>query len=248
MQQAEFAEKWRALAPRTTERAAYQEHWRDLCLLLGKPTPSSDPTGQDYNNRKSRRERYWQLGEVMPAMRRALAPLSRYLATSIVAKHRAFVWCEARDLPSGRLVVVASDQDWMYGVLNSHVHVVWAQRAGSTHEDRPVYTSTTCFETFPFPEWTADTQTRVGEAARFLEVARSAMRDQGYTLTGMLNLLADGGNSASPAYTLRLAQERLDEAAAAAYGWAWPLSEAEVLTRLLALNGERATRQDSGAQ
>lgn len=30
----EFAAKWRQQAPRLTERAAYQEHWRDLCALL----------------------------------------------------------------------------------------------------------------------------------------------------------------------------------------------------------------------
>ncbi|UQN10118.1 hypothetical protein [Deinococcus sp. QL22] len=43
------------------------------------------------NNRKSQRDRYWQFAEFRLGMRRALAPLSRYLATSIVAKHRAFV-------------------------------------------------------------------------------------------------------------------------------------------------------------
>ncbi|BDP41033.1 hypothetical protein DAETH_10020 [Deinococcus aetherius] len=199
------------------------------------------------NNRKSRRERYWQLGEVMPAMRRALAPLSRYLATSIVAKHRAFVWCEARDLPSGRLVVVASNQDWMYGVLNSRVHVLWANANSSTHGkgNDLTYTSTTCFETFPLPEWTPTAQTCVAEAARFLETARTAMKAQGHTLTGMLNALSEVQDSTSPAYTLKLAQERLDEAMATAYDWEWPLPEAEVLARLLALNGERAQPREA---
>lgn len=201
------------------------------------------------NNRKSRRERYWQLGEVMPAMRRALAPLPRYLATSIVAKHRAFVWCEARDLPSGRLVVVANDQDWMYGVLNSRVHVLWANANSSTHGkgNDLTYTSTTCFETFPFPEWTPATQASVAEAARFLETARTAMKAQGYTLTGMLNALSEVQDSSAPTYTLKLAQERLDGAVAAAYGWEWPLTGAEVLTRLLALNGTRMKTREGAA-
>lgn len=46
MNPVEFAAKWQALAPRTTEKAAYQEHFRDLCALVGQPTPSSDTTGQ----------------------------------------------------------------------------------------------------------------------------------------------------------------------------------------------------------
>ena len=36
---------------------------------------------------------------------------------------------------------------------------------------------------------------------------------------------------------------RLDQAVAAAYGWEWPLTEEEVLARLLALNGEQAAQQ-----
>lgn len=199
------------------------------------------------NKDRMRAAQWWQLARPYTGMRHALAPLPRYLATSIVAKHRAFVWCEARDLPSGRLVVVASDQDWMHGVLNSRLHVTWAKRTGSTHEDRPVYTSSTCFDTFPFPAWTPQTQDRVAEAARFLETARTALKAQGYTLTGMMNVLSDGRGTASPAYTLRLAHERLDEAVAAAYGWGWPLTDDEILTCLLALNQKRQVESQQAA-
>ncbi|WP_180970089.1 class I SAM-dependent DNA methyltransferase [Deinococcus planocerae] len=48
MHPSEFAAKWRELAPRLSERATYQEHWRDVCALLGEPTPSSDLTGDNY--------------------------------------------------------------------------------------------------------------------------------------------------------------------------------------------------------
>lgn len=43
--------------------------------------------------------------------------------------------------------------------------------------------------------------------------------------------------------TLADAHDTLDVAVAAAYGWEWPLSEDEVLSRLLALNLERAAEQ-----
>ena len=42
-----------------------------------------------------------------------------------------------------------------------------------------------------------------------------------------------------PAWLDKLHRD-LDAAVAAAYGWAWPLSDAEILRRLLALNQERA--------
>jgi hypothetical protein len=42
-----FVEKWSASD--LSERAASQEHFIDLCRLLGQPTPAeADPTGKDY--------------------------------------------------------------------------------------------------------------------------------------------------------------------------------------------------------
>jgi hypothetical protein len=35
--------------------------------------------------------------------------------------------------------------------LSSRIHVLWALAKGGTLEDRPVYNTTQCFETFPFP-------------------------------------------------------------------------------------------------
>jgi hypothetical protein len=42
-----FAAKWKASA--STEKAASQEHFIDLCRMLGEPTPNeADPTGEHY--------------------------------------------------------------------------------------------------------------------------------------------------------------------------------------------------------
>ncbi len=46
MQVQDFITKWQANT--RTERAASQEHFLDLCALLGEPTPNSDPTGESY--------------------------------------------------------------------------------------------------------------------------------------------------------------------------------------------------------
>ncbi len=46
MQPNTFIAKWRANS--RNERAAAQEHFLDLCALLGEPTPNSDPTGAAY--------------------------------------------------------------------------------------------------------------------------------------------------------------------------------------------------------
>jgi hypothetical protein len=50
------------------------------------------------------------------------------------------------------LIVIARNDDVTFGILSSRIHVCWALALGSTLEDRPAYATTTCFETFPFPD------------------------------------------------------------------------------------------------
>ncbi|WP_157452119.1 hypothetical protein [Deinococcus aquatilis] len=62
-----------------------------------------------------------------------------------------------------------------------------------------------------------------------------------HNLYNMVVGLREKPNSAHPVSALVTAHAHLDHAVAAAYGWEWPLTEDEVLARLLALNLERAT-------
>jgi hypothetical protein len=104
---------------------------------------------------KTRRDKYrkvwWLFAEPIPGMRAALRPLKRYIATPAVAKHRVFVWMHNAVVPDHALVVFARDDDASFGVLHSRFHKLWSLRLGTSLEDRPRYTPTTSFETFPFP-------------------------------------------------------------------------------------------------
>ena len=87
----------------------------------------------------------------VPDMWLALDGLSHYIATPHVAKHRLFVWCDVRICPDKQLIVFARDDDTTFGILHSRFHEVWSLRLGTSLEDRPRYTPSTTFETFPFP-------------------------------------------------------------------------------------------------
>ena len=102
--------------------------------------------------RKAHRERWWRHADPRPGMWAALGNLSRCIATPTVAKHRLFVWCDARICPDHQLIVIARDDDTTFGILHSRFHEVWSLRLGTSLEDRPRYTPTTTFETFPFPD------------------------------------------------------------------------------------------------
>ena len=97
-------------------------------------------------------EVWWQHWCPRPEMWRALEGLSRCIVTPTVAKHRLFAWLDTRVCPDHQLIVVARDDDTTFGILHSRFHEAWSLRLGTSLEDRPRYTPTTTFETFPFPE------------------------------------------------------------------------------------------------
>ncbi len=104
------------------------------------------------NRREAYRTHWWRHVEPRPGMWEALDSLSRYIATPTVAKHRLFAWLDARICPDHQLIVIARDDDTTFGILHSRFHEAWSLRLGTSLEDRPRYTPTTTFETFPFPK------------------------------------------------------------------------------------------------
>ena len=130
------------------------------------------------NRREAYRRNWWRHVEPRPGMWRGLDGLSRYIATPMVAKHRLFVWCDARICPDHQLIVVARDDDTTFGILHSRFHELWSLRLGTSLEDRPRYTPTTTFQTFPFPEGlTPDTPAvEYAHDARAIAIADAARR------------------------------------------------------------------------
>ncbi|QGN56181.1 DNA methyltransferase [Novosphingobium sp. Gsoil 351] len=104
------------------------------------------------SNDRQRREKWWRLGRSGAAFFGAIDPLSRYIATSQVAKHRIFVWLAPTVQPHQTVIAIARDDDTSFGILHSRFHELWALRMGTSLEDRPRYTPSTTFETFPFPK------------------------------------------------------------------------------------------------
>ena len=103
------------------------------------------------NRAASVRRLWWRHERPRPEMWAAIAGLPRFIATPTVSKHRLFVWLDAGVCPDHQLIVIARDDDVTFGILHSRFHEAWSLRLGTSLEDRPRYTPTTTFETFPFP-------------------------------------------------------------------------------------------------
>lgn len=198
------------------------------------------------NNRPAYAAKWWQYAEARPGMRRALNGLRRFIVTPAHSKYRIFVWMPPEVLCNQATLVFARDDDYFFGVLHSKPHELWALRMGTSLEDRPRYTPTTTFETFPFPwppghEPVDDPRVQaIAHAAQELVTKRDAWLNppdlnekalQKRTLTNLYNQ--------RPTW-LDLAHKKLDSAVFTAYGWPDNLSDEEILARLLALNLERA--------
>lgn len=208
------------------------------------------------NKRETYQRLWWLHAEPRPAMRRAFEGLQRYICTPRVAKHRLFVWLPVETVPDSAVIAIARDDDFTFGVLHSRLHEVWALRQGTALGvgDDPRYTPSTCFDTFPFPDDVSAEQ--VGEVVKwavFVVRLREALlsASAGATLTGIYNdveLLRATPDATHPVHSLVAAHHKLDAAVAAAYGWSWPLSDDEILAKLLALNLERHAAEAAGGQ
>ena len=203
---------------------------------------------REANRDRQRRTHWWRLGRSGEDLRAAVEPLSRFIITPRVSKHRVFVWTTPATLPDSAVVAIARDDDYAFGVLHSRFHELWTRGMGTQLREVESgfrYTPTTCFETFPFPDPTEEQREAIGAAAAELNELRegwlnppgvSAAEMRKRTLTNLYNKRETW---------LEDAHARLDIAVADAYGWPGDLQDAEILERLLVLNLSRATQQRS---
>jgi len=210
------------------------------------------------NNRESYRLKWWIFAEPRTQFRPALNGLGRYIFTPRTAKYRTFVFVPTGTLGDSEIVIFASDDAYILGVLSSRVHSEWSHATGSTLEDRPRYNNSRCFDPFPFPDPNESQKRVIRNISERLDAHRKAAQARGVTITGMYNLLQRLRQSEpfTPAEReqhtnaqteiLRQLHDELDQAVLDAYGWPADIQDAEILERLVALNRERAAEEARG--
>ncbi len=221
---------------------------------------------RDGNNRATYRNKWWVFGEPRGDQRPALAGLPRYIATTETSKHRLFQFVDGSVLADNMIVVVASENSEVLGVLSSQIHAEWVLKRGGWlgfgNDNR--YSKSLVFDPFPFPAATPDQSAAIAAVAERLDDTRRAAlaEDDRLTMTGLYNLVAairDGTLAPQDeakavrarARIVAKLHDELDAVVAAAYGWGkeWskaPLPPAEIVARLVALNAERAAEEQAG--
>ncbi|WP_083322225.1 class I SAM-dependent DNA methyltransferase [Hymenobacter lapidarius] len=217
---------------------------------------------RDHNPREAKRVRWWLFGENQPSMRKAIGGITRYIVTTETAKHRLFQFVPNDWVSEGKIVVIASEDMYLLGILSSRIHTLWADITGGRLGvgNTPIYNKSRCFDPFPFPATTPAQQARIRALAEQLDAHRKRQQAQhpSLTLTDLYNVMEklrasqpltpkdQTVNQQGLASLVLSLHQQLDTAVAEAYGWPANLPEAEILTRLVRLNHERVREEASG--
>lgn len=255
---------------------AEARRWPDLMAIVEKkvrPEREASLAKRWSQDKQKRADRWWQFSRSAKELYAATVGLARVLATAQTGKFRSFVFLPREMIFDQKLIVFAFAGFDAFSVLQSSVHEAWSLFFGSSQEDRPVYTPSDCFETFPFPpRWEGDTRlAATGQA--YYECRAKAMVRCHEGLTDIYNRLHTLEEPDDAILELRDLHARLDRAVLAAYGWSdipvsydflpeyegqeeislgrakplryrWPDAvRDEVLARLVELNAERAREE-----
>ncbi|MBV9789144.1 MAG: restriction endonuclease [Chloroflexi bacterium] len=172
---------------------------------------------------------------------------TRVPTTGVILKHK--------------LVVFPSDRWAIFGILQSDIHCSWAWRWGLRRKSDLVYSPKRCARTFPLPQAfliQRDLLQLDSISDLYHGYRQSIVTSRQEGLTTTYNRFHKPDESAEDLVELRRLHVEMDQAVAAAYGWAdldlghgfhetkqglrYTISEAarrEVLDRLLLLNHER---------
>ena len=137
-------------------------------------------------------------------------------------------------MPDAMAYAIASEDPFIFGVLSSLAHSVWALKTGGTLEDRPRYNSTSTFSPFPFPALEEGLlKQRIRGHGERLDAHRKRQQAQhpDLTLTGIYNVLqkirsGEALNAKDKTIhdqgivsVLKQIHDDLDAAVLEAYGW-----------------------------
>lgn len=210
--------------------AAEREEERNRQSLADNPNATTNRHHAAFLNR------WWQLGYRRSEMLDALNSIDRYIATSRVASERrmsVFDFIDASIRPGDSLTVIALDDDYSFGIVSSEIHRVWLKARCSTLETRLRYTTTTVWDSFPWPQnLNADIVSNVTSIVKELLGLRISYLKEGTSLATQYDALRDPGES-----KLRDLHSELDDAVLIAFGFT---REDDVLAQLLALNQDIA--------
>ncbi len=228
-------------------RAKFEEERKNNEELL-----ISNPKAKLRHHHEGFLKRWWQLSYPRTELMAELKNIDRYIACGQVTKRPIFEFVSTSIHPNAALMVFPMDDDYSFGILQSSFHWEWFTAKCSTLKGDPRYTSTTVFDSFPWPQWGYDVDEKktaaydkivqsVANAGRDLRIERRKMMvDNNLSLREIYRLVELPGDN-----PIKEKIEDLNKAVKAAYlaGMPKELQKMGNLELLYTLNKECGVRE-----
>jgi hypothetical protein len=194
-------------------------NWPDLMEILERKVKPERDLLRDNADGRRRRARWWLWGRYTPALYLALKSVSRALVVSQTSKYFSFVFLPVNQVFSHKTVVFPSDTFGFFAILQSRVHLEWADFVGSSMKDDPVYTPSDCFETFPFPLGFEAIEALEKTGQNYYEDRAALMMRNNEGLTKTYNRFHDPEETSADILKLRELHAAMDRVVLDAYEW-----------------------------
>jgi len=226
--------------------------------LLVKPV-------RDKLTRQVHEKCYWKHWDRREAFYDRLSKLNRAIVMGRVSKQHAFTFKQSDWLAFDGVVIFLWDDFAHFALLQSSIHEVWVKRYMTTLQDRPRYSVSDCFLTFPLPP-ILDDPSLATKGAAYHEERLSIQHHRNEGLTDIYNRFHNSQEISADIAELRRLHADMDQSVAEAYTWSdlplghgfhetkqglrYTVSEIarrEILDRLLALNLQHDAEEEAAA-
>jgi hypothetical protein len=178
------------------------------------------------NKQRNYREEWWIHSTRVPEALEFSQKHGRILAFAQVSRHLSVAFVPPGAVLADTLIVALFASYAGFATLQARIHEAWARFFGSSMKDDPRYTTTDCFETFPFPSGILPSSLvpappaleSAGELYYDHRAALMVANNEGLTKT--YNRFHDPDERSPGILQLRDLHAAMDRAVLDAYGWA----------------------------
>lgn len=103
-------------------------------------------------NDKKAKDYWWIYQRTRPELTKALKNLTKTLVVAKTSKSLAFELVSTKQVLNANLTVIALNKFLHFSILQSSIHFHWAWKYCTTMKTDLIYTPTTIFQPFPFPQ------------------------------------------------------------------------------------------------
>jgi len=223
-----------------------------------------EDTGKSKGEHQGRLETWWLLKRRRGELLDSIGKMSRLVVCSRVTKRPVFSFLSSEVHPDSSLTCFAFEDDYSFGILQSHAHWLWFVTKCSKLTERFRYTPDTVFDTFPWPQFEGSREAREGSEGKAepsspsrpsrdtlakIDAVAVAARELRRVRAGALPKIKGGLRALyrtlelPGANPLKDAHAALDTAVLTAYGFS---AKKDLLAQLLALNQDVAAKIERG--